>query len=296
MKEFPMAQQTIVLHFDSRSDAQKARDALVQAGIGLSSIRMLPEAETTSYTRSSTTTAYDHGKDEGGFWASLGDLFLPDEDRYAYAEGMSRGGVTLAITAEGGQIDRVSEIAERHGAVDMAEREATWKREDWTGYTGGTAAGTSATASTRGASAASRGATEGEEVIPIAEENLRVGKRQVEGGRVKIRSYVVETPVQEQVNLRQEHVHVERRPVDRPAKMDEDYRERSIEAEERAEEAVVSKEARVKEELVVNKDVRERTEAVEDTVRRTEVELEDDRAGASRSGTTDTTRTDRTRR
>jgi hypothetical protein len=61
-----MAQQTIVLHFDSRSDAQKARDALVQAGIGLSSIRMLPEAETTSYTRSSTTTAYDHGKDRVG--------------------------------------------------------------------------------------------------------------------------------------------------------------------------------------------------------------------------------------
>jgi len=284
-----MAQQTIVLHFDSRSDAQKARDALVQAGIGLSSIRMLPEAETTSYTRSSTTTAYDHGKDEGGFWASLGDLFLPDEDRYAYAEGMSRGGVTLAITAEGGQIDRVSEIAERHGAVDMAEREATWKREGWTGYTGGTAAGTSATASTRGASAASRGATEGEEVIPIAEENLRVGKRQVEGGRVRIRSYVVETPVEEQVSLRQERVQVERRPVDRLVTAADEalFRERTIEAEERAEEAVVSKEARVKEELVVNKDVRERTETVEDTVRRTEVELEDDRAGASRTGTTD---------
>ena len=291
-----MAQQTIVLHFDSRSDAQKARDALVQAGIGLSSIRMLPEAETTSYTRSSTTTAYDHGKDEGGFWASLGDLFLPDEDRYAYAEGMSRGGVTLAITAEGGQIDRVSEIAERHGAVDMAEREATWKREGWTGYTGGTAAGTSATASTRGASAASRGATEGEEVIPIAEENLRVGKRQVEGGRVRIRSYVVKTPVEEQVNLRQERVHVERRPVDRTAQANEDFRDRTIEASERSEEAVVSKEARVKEEVVVNKDVRDRTETVSDTVRRTEVELEDDRAGASRTGTTDTTRTDRTRR
>ena len=293
-----MAQQTILVHFDSRSDAQKALDALLQAGIGRSSIRMMPEAETTSYTRSSTTTAYDHEKDEGGFWASLGDLFLPDDDRYAYAEGMSRGGVTLAITAEGGQIDRVSEIAERYGAVDMAEREATWRREGWTGYTGGTAAGTSATASTRGASAALRGTTEGEEVIPIAEENLRVGKRQVEGGRVRIRSYVVETPVQEQVSLRQEHVQVERRPVDRPVTAADEalFRDRSIEASERSEEAVVSKEARVKEELVVNKDVRERTETVSDTVRRTEVELEDGRAGATRTGTTDTTRTDRTRR
>jgi hypothetical protein len=140
-----MAQQTIVLHFDSRSDAQKARDALVQAGIGLSSIRMLPEAETTGYTRAGGVSSYDHHKDEGGFFASLGDMLLPDDDRFAYAEGMSRGGVVLSVTADEGQIDRVSEIAERHGAVDMAEREATWKREGWTGYTGGTAGSTTGT-------------------------------------------------------------------------------------------------------------------------------------------------------
>jgi len=279
-----MAQQTIVLHFDSRSDAQKAMDALVQAGIGRDAMRLLPESETTGHTRSSATSSYDHERDEGGFFASLGDMFLPDEDRYAYAEGMSRGGVTLSVTADEGQIDRVSEIAERYGAVDMDEREASWRREGWTGYTGASTAATS----TRGTSAAARGTTEGEETIPIVEEELRVGKRQVEGGRVKIRSYVVETPVQEQVNLRQEHVHVERRPVNRPLSGTENvFQDRTIEASERSEEAVVSKEARVKEEVVVNKDVRDRTETVEDTVRRTEVEVEDERAGSSRTGTTD---------
>jgi uncharacterized protein (TIGR02271 family) len=284
-----MAQQTILMHFDSRSDAQKATDALAQAGVSRGSIRMLPEAETTGYKRTSTTSSYDHEKDEGGFFASLGDMFLPDEDRYAYAEGMSRGGVTLSVTADEGQIERLSEIAERYGAVDMDEREATWRSEGWTGYSGGTA-------STRGTSTAARGTKEGEEAIPIVEEELRVGKRQVEGGRVKIRSYVVETPVQEQVNLRQEHVHVERRPVNRPLSGTENvFQDRTIEASERSEEAVVSKEARVKEELVVNKDVRERTETVSDTVRRTEVEVEDDRDRAK--GTSGTvTSTDRTRR
>jgi uncharacterized protein (TIGR02271 family) len=276
-----MAQQTILMHFDSRSDAQKATDALAQAGVSRGSIRMLPEAETTGYKRTSTTSSYDHEKDEGGFFASLGDMFLPDEDRYAYAEGMSRGGVTLSVTADEGQIERLSEIAERYGAVDMDEREATWRSEGWTGYSGGTA-------STRGTSTAARGTKEGEEAIPIVEEELRVGKRQVEGGRVKIRSYMVETPVQEQVNLRQEHVHVERRPVNRPLSGTENvFQDRTIEASERSEEAVVSKEARVKEEVVVNKDVRDRTETVSDTVRRTEVEVEDDRAGSSRTGTTD---------
>jgi uncharacterized protein (TIGR02271 family) len=140
-------------------------------------------------------------------------------------------------------------------------------------------------------------AAQGEEAIPIVEENLRVGKRQVEGGRVKIRSYVVETPVQEQVSLRQEHVQVERRPVDRPVTAADEalFRDRSIEASERSEEAVVSKEARVKEELVVNKDARERTETVSDTVRHTEVEVEDDRGSRKGTGTTGRS-TDRSRR
>ena len=53
-------------------------------------------------------------------------------------------------------------------------------------------------------------------MIPVYEEQLRVGKRDVSHGRVRIRSYVVETPVNEQVRLRSESVQVERKPVDRP--------------------------------------------------------------------------------
>jgi stress response protein YsnF len=105
---------------------------------------------------------------------------------------------------------------------------------------------------------------------------------------VRVRSYVVEQPVEEQVNLRDEHVNVERRPVDRPltgADRDRAFQERTIEAEEKSEEAVVNKEARVKEELVVNKDVNQRTETVSDTVRRTEVDVQDERGdAATRSG------------
>jgi stress response protein YsnF len=80
-------------------------------------------------------------------------------------------------------------------------------------------------------------------------------------------------------------VSIERRPVDRAAGAGDNlFRERTIEAEERAEEAVVAKEARVKEELVLKKDVNQRTETVSDKVRHTEVEVEDERANANRSG------------
>jgi stress response protein YsnF len=50
---------------------------------------------------------------------------------------------------------------------------------------------------------------------------------------------------------------------------------------EKGEQAVVSKEARVKEELVVKKDVDQRTETVSDTVRRTEVKVDDERSSAA---------------
>jgi uncharacterized protein (TIGR02271 family) len=116
-----------------------------------------------------------------------------------------------------------------------------------------------------------------EEAIPVVEENLRVGKREVTHGRVRVRSYVVETPVEEQVRLRDEHVHVERQRVDRPVTdADRVFQDRTIEASETAEEAVVSKEARVTEEVRLQKEAQERTETVRDTVRRTEVEIEND--------------------
>ena len=52
------------------------------------------------------------------------------------------------------------------------------------------------------------------------------------------------------------------------------FRERTIELTETGEEAVVGKTARVVEEVVLSKDVGTRTETVTDTVRRTDVEVE----------------------
>jgi Uncharacterized protein conserved in bacteria len=123
-----------------------------------------------------------------------------------------------------------------------------------------------------------------EEHIPIVEEQINVGKRTVERGAVRVRSYVIETPVEEQVRLRDETVTVERRPVDRPAgEIPSDaFRERTIEVTETDEEAVVEKAARIREEVVIRKEAEERAQTVSDTVRRTEVEIDDARSGADR--------------
>lgn len=111
------------------------------------------------------------------------------------------------------------------------------------------------------------------EVIPVIQEELQVGKREVETGGIRLRSRVVEKPVEEEINLRQEKVTVERTAVDRPAGST-DIREDSIELIEHAEVPVVSKDARVVEEISLNKDVTEREETVSDTVKNTEVDIE----------------------
>ncbi|RDI50505.1 YsnF/AvaK domain-containing protein [Microvirga subterranea] len=234
----------------------------------------------------------------------LDDAGVPRSDAHAYAEGVRRGGSLVAVECDEEEVDRVIGILDGEGLLDLDEQQTAWRSEGWQGYDASTSGGTSrlgtAAAGTTGGLTETSGTTyagsdrtdmsDRDEVIPVVEEELHVGKRDVGGGRVRIHSRVVERPVQEQVSLREERVHVERRPVDRPlGDADEAFRDRTIEAEERREEAVVSKEARVTEEVVVRKEAEHRTETVSDTVRRTEVDVEDERniQGTGTTGSTD---------
>ena len=119
-----------------------------------------------------------------------------------------------------------------------------------------------------------------EEVIPVVKEELAIGKQASER-RYRIRSYVVETPVEREVTLRDERVIVERRPItgDYVVGTTDIPQEREIEIIERHEEPVVEKQARNVEEIVVHKEATERTETVRDTVRETRVDVENE-AGA----------------
>ncbi|MBB1490794.1 YsnF/AvaK domain-containing protein [Paracoccus sp. MC1862] len=254
--------------FDSSADADRAVSALKAAGIA---DVVLTGQENEGYgTRQYSAEA----RTDRGFFESIGDFFFPEEDRYAYAEGLNRGGYLVTVrNIPENQYETALDILDNEGAVDLDAREAEWRTEGWTGY----GAGEVAAAGYAGERSAGMDANlNAEGKIDVVEEQVTVGKRQTEGGRVRVRSYVVETPVEQDVELRSERVHVERRPVDRPADS-ADFQERSIEASEYAESAVVQKEARVVEEIGLSKDVESHTETVRDTVRKTEVEIEDER-------------------
>ena len=285
--------RTLSAFFDTRGAADQAVSDLEAAGVPRQHIHRVDGRAASAGSATSDTGST-------GFLASLKDMFMPEEDRYGYAEGLQRGGYLVSVKADEANYTRVTDILDRDGAIDMDEREASWRQDGWTGYqadstarstagsaaTGAVAGTASAALATGAAAVAPRGTgTVQDEVIPIYEERLRVGKRDVSHGRVRLRSYVVETPVQEQVALRREHVEVDRRPVDRAVTSPEvAFQDRTIELEERAEEAVVSKDIRVKEEIGLRRVVDERTETVSDKVRRTEVEVEDGRTTGGLAG------------
>ncbi|KAB0676182.1 YsnF/AvaK domain-containing protein [Aureimonas leprariae] len=312
------SRQTLTAFFDSRSDAEAAIERVVDAGVSRDEIRLV-EGTDSSATATTTTTTTEPVH-ERGFFEALGDFFLPDEDRHSYAEGLSRGGYLVSVSTTDHNRDAILDILDDEGTVDMDERESTWRSEGWSGQSAGydaAAVGTSSAVGygssdslvsrddvetrpvgTTGTGAAQlsgsaaettnlrgdAGVRDRDGTIEVVEENLKVGKRDVAGGRVRVRSYVREEPVSENVSLHSEHVEIERRPVDRPVEAgDAAFRDQTLELEERAEEAVVSKEARVKEEIDLRKVGTERTETVSDTVRRTEVDIEDERRNQSLS-------------
>jgi len=281
--------KTVTAFFDSRDDASEAVENLVEAGIPRDRITMIAGSEGSQSPRAASDTR----REPMGFWESLADLFMPEEDRNTYAEGLRRGGYLVTVRTTATEYDTAVDILDDEGSIDMDERATSWRSEGWTGYQSGARVSDAPQGRSVGVGSQNLSTSTGtgqqmgeiardrlgsDDAIPIAREQIKIGKRDVSHGRVRVRSYVVEEPVSEDVELREERVEVERRPVDRAAQpQDRLFEERTVEMEQRAEEPIVSKEARVTEEVALRKQSDRRTETVSDTVKHTEVNIEDDR-------------------
>lgn len=202
---------------------------------------------------SSAVTRYDGGSSD--LESQLTSAGVEASEASEYAGSVSSGDVLVVVQAEDAQTDEAVAVMNRY-------------------YTG--------SGSTQGDAQYAAGDTQtvadtGETRLAVAEEQLMVGKREVQRGGVRVRSVVTERPVEQQVSLRDETIKVERRPVNRaPTAADTNvFSEQAFELTETDEEAVVAKETRVIEEVVIGKTVEQRTETVRDTVRRSDVEIEE---------------------
>lgn len=287
-----MASESIVAVFSTAEHAEAVISDLVAAGVPSSSIQ--------HYARDAADTGLGHSdvdttKPAGGFWAWLTGQDSTHEHHDAYDQSVSSGRTVVTVISDGSNADEIYAMLERHDPVDLDEHSATHEAGMSTaaplvGAAAATTATTATTTTTTGLGAtaadaptfAARTASpmdttrtgNTEEVISLSEEALQVGKRQIDRGTTRVRRYVVERPVDEQIKLRDETVSVFRRPATSTTTVADAFRDREITVNESSEEAVVAKTAHVVEEVVVQKGVQERVETIHDTVRREEVEID----------------------
>jgi len=237
---------------------------------------------------------------------------VPNSDAQLYVQGVRQGSTLVVAQTDDNHVNDVVNIMNRHNIVDIESRRSMYGSGDTTMTSGAdvtrasinTGTDTSYVDTTPAPSmntgvdtTRTNTVQTGDTIaVPVVEEQLRVGKREVETGGVRVNTRVEEVPVEEQVTLRDETVHVERRSVNQPVSTADlnAFQEGTIEVTETDEQAIVGKEARVVEEVVISKEATQHTETVRDTVRRTDVDVEQvpgqtTTTGYTTTGTTDTT-------
>ncbi|MBF8964537.1 YsnF/AvaK domain-containing protein [Pontibacter sp. FD36] len=256
-----MERQTVIGIFKEGIDAQAAVQKLESTHhIGRDKVDIANPASASARQVGST-----RDKDNDNVSGFFGSLFGQNDDANKHTQAARKGWVVTVHADSRQQAEKAAEVLDSCGAVDVDEHVAQNNPQ------AGTARPPQGTAQTN------TGRTgDSSQSIPIMEERMNVGKREVERGGVRMRSRIVERPVEEHLRLREEHVDVERNKVNRPA-TDRDFqnfKEGEINITERAEVPVVNKEARVVEEVKINKHTEQRNETVRGTVRKTDVDID----------------------
>ena len=259
---------TVIGLFENRNQAQQAMQELIQHGFIQENI----DLSNRSYS-DSTDTAAGTASANTGIGDSISNFFnslFGDDPATAttYTNAAQDADAILTVQADSEKRAReAAEIFDNYGAIDVDGRYSQYNESNYT-----EAQNYDNQQKYEGTSN-----LKGDKAIPIIEEELKVGKREVERGGARIRSRIIEKPVEANVRLREEHIVVNRRPVNREVTQADlnNFGEGDIELTERAEVPVVGKQARVVEEVEVGKQVEEHEQTIRDTVRRTDVEVEE---------------------
>ena len=276
-----MNNQIIIAAFHSIADAERARDDLRAAGLPASDVQI--GSADVPRPAALTPGPEDATPREEGFWSWLFGSEATSREAQRYQAHVYEAGQPLLSVRASAALDeeRIREILEQHNPIELEDGSEFATAERVTSATGvPPSTGT-------GMSGTEMSGTE--EVIPTAEEELQVGKREISGTtRYRVRSYTISRPVEEQVALRDEKVVIERRTPSYPDGSGEAaFQEKEVEVTERHEEPVVSKVVHPGEDVVIRKDAKDRVETVRDTVRETKVEVDRAAAGDKPSAATE---------
>ena len=297
--------QTVVGVFDTVDEAQSARQSLLDDGFDASAVTVQSNPQALREGDQAATDTSTRSGENAGFMASIGsffsNLFGGNDNEHAgnYSEAVRRGSSVVVVTVpDESRVEAARAALADAGAVDIDKRTEGWRQEGYAGFNPASrpyqadevrAERSRFQAQPQPAMdfSSQRQENAGEvasgSVLPIVREDIEVGKREVELGRVRVFSRTETRPFEEQVQLHEERADIERRAVDRPATQADlqAFEGGSIEIQETAERAVVSKTARVVEEVVVGTQATTHTETVSDELRNTVVDVENDTAAGT---------------
>ena len=252
--------KTIVGLYDDHSTAEKVVDALENQNFSRSDVHV----EGHSSIRGTESFS-------GDTVDSLTDRGVPGEEARFYAEGVRRGGTLVMVEVADNRAQAVADVMNEHRPVQMERRQEAWREGGYEGYD------PDAPRYSEEEVRAERERYTEQESVPVVEEEVRVGKRSVQRGGIRIHTRVVEEAVEEDVTVRDEEIEVDERRVDRELSREEAdaaFQDQDIEMTETDEEVVVEKTARQTGEVRARKTAEDRTEHVSETARRTEVDVE----------------------
>ncbi len=176
--------KTIVAQFNTAIEAQNAKHELISDGYNAQDIDVLANEQGPAVAGGYTSTATDTESHNGGMMESIKHFFssltsADEAEHQHYAQSVARGGALLSVTVPDDHADATMDLLEQYGASDFQDEEAY------------------RSASVPAPLTASAGAMTGEVAIPVVEEELQIGKREVSRGGIRVYSHMVETPVEE---------------------------------------------------------------------------------------------------
>jgi len=231
--------KTVIGLFDDRNEGEKAYAALRSEGYAQGDLDILTNDD----------------KDDVPKLANLRKN-IPSPDSEVYLEGVRKGGTIITASVADSAVGRATEILSNFNIVNIAKRAEEFRKVD--------------------SKYELKDSAKHDDVIDVIEEELQVGKEQVERGRLRIYNVVTEREVSQNVSLRDETIRVNRRPINREVAITPDlFKARSFEMVEIDEIAKVSKTARVVEEVYLGKEVVDKIETIKETLRRQDVEIEE---------------------
>lgn len=257
-----MAYQTVVAAFDTPAHAQAAVDALKAGGFHADDISVFDKNRV--------------GLRQPGLWERMFGGGLAQHEADVYTQSLERGGNVVAVRVPDNEVAHATGILDIHRPIDVHDRAITTGIAP-AGKVEAAAASIAAApiAAEQKVAVSPKLAEAHDEVLRLAEEQLEVGKRMVETGRTRVRRFVTEREASADVTLHEEHADVIRRAVSDPKYIGEiDWADSTIEVRETAEQALVSKTARVVEEVGLRKIGTDHVETVHDKIRRQQVEIE----------------------